>query len=240
MSEPQIPLSQQSQQSPPSQPQALKLRTADVVSFFHQLYYQLGATARGTWTRTYWMGVATEKLPLDMWIYQELLHGLRPDFILETGTRHGGSALFYCQMMDLIGAPCDVVTVDIERPTQPPAHPRLSYLLGSSTAPEIVSEVKRRAAGKQRVFVVLDSDHRYPHVLAELRAYHDIVTPGSYLIVEDTNVNGNPVSPAHGPGPMEAVREFLATNSDFGIDKECEKFLFTFHPSGWLRKKPTP
>jgi cephalosporin hydroxylase len=174
-----------------------------------------------------------------MWMYQELLYTLKPDFILETGTRHGGSALFYCQMMDLIGVPCEVVTVDIEKLTNPPQHPRLTYLTGSSTAPEMVAEVKRRAAGKKQVFVVLDSDHSCDHVLAEMRAYHDIVTPGSYMIVEDTNVNGHPVYPAHGPGPMEALQQFLPENGNFEIMKQCEKFLFTMHPNGWLRKKVT-
>jgi cephalosporin hydroxylase len=213
------------------------MRIEDVVSFFHQLYYTLGIQKRGTWHSTFWMGVQTEKLPLDMWIYQELLFMLKPDLIIETGTRHGGSALFYCQMMDLIGVPCEIVTIDIERPANPPQHPRLTYLSGSSTAPDIVADVTRRASGKQQVMVVLDSDHRRDHVLAEMRAYHSLVTPGGYLIVEDTNVNGHPVWPQFGPGPMEAIVDFMRENQDFRIDRSCEKFLFTMHPNGWLRKR---
>jgi cephalosporin hydroxylase len=111
-------MSQTDPPSPPNQPpvshraaaaagaagQQIQLRAEDVVSFFHQLYYRIGHERGGTWQQTFWMGVRTEKLPLDMWIYQEILHHVRPDFILETGTRHGGSALFFCQMMDLMGA----------------------------------------------------------------------------------------------------------------------------------------
>jgi cephalosporin hydroxylase len=217
--------------------QQIQLRMEDVISFFHQLYYRLGHERGGTWQQTFWMGVRTEKLPLDMWIYQEILHHVRPDFILETGTRHGGSALFFCQMMDVIGGACEVVTVDITLPPQRPEHARLTYLTGSSTDPNIVADVRRRAAGKQSVLVVLDSDHRRDHVLSEMRAYHDLVTPGSYMIVEDSNVNGHPVAPRHGPGPMEAIGAFMQENNDFVIDKNAEKFLITFNPNGYLWKK---
>jgi cephalosporin hydroxylase len=54
--------------------------------------------------------------------------------------------------------------------------------------------------------------------------------------VEDTNVNGHPVLPDHGPGPMEAVEEFLATTDDFEVDRSRENRLLTFNPSGYLRR----
>ena len=84
--------------------------------------------------------------------------------------------------------------------------------------------------------VILDSDHSRDHVLAELRAYAPMVTTAQYLIVEDTNVNGNPVLPEFGPGPMEALDAFLAENDDFEPDDEREKFLLTFNPRGYLRR----
>ena len=93
---------------------------------------------------------------------------------------------------------------------------------------------------KRCVLVVLDSAHTCDHVLAEMRAYHAMVTPGSYMIVEDSNVNGHPVWPAHGPGPMEAIEAFLQENSDFIVDRDAEKFLLTFNPSGYLWKKKQP
>lgn len=215
----------------------INLSIDQVIQAFHLVYYQLGATRQGTWQQTFWMGVRTEKCPLDMWIYQELLHAIRPQFILETGTRHGGSALFFCQMCDLLGLQTEVVTVDVNKPANPPQHPRLTYLTASSTDPAVVAEVRRRAQGKSPVMIVLDSDHSRDHVLAEMRAYHDLVTPGSYMIVEDTNANGHPVWPEFGPGPMEAIDAFAKENTDFQIDPRCEKFLLTFNPRGFLRKK---
>jgi len=69
-----------------------------------------------------------------------------------------------------------------------------------------------------------------------LRAYSDLVTPGSYLIVEDTNINGHPVMREAGPGPMEAVQEFLADDRRFIVDSDREKFMTTFNPGGYLRR----
>ena len=86
------------------------------------------------------------------------------------------------------------------------------------------------------MLVILDSDHRYAHVLDELRAYADVVTVGSYVVVEDTNVNGHPAYPEFGPGPMEAVDAFLAEDDRFVIDAGREKFFMTFNPRGYLKK----
>ena len=72
--------------------------------------------------------------------------------------------------------------------------------------------------------------------LHQTRIYSEIVTKGSYLIVEDTNVNGHPVSPLHGAGPMEAVQRFLQDTDMFVADREREKFFITFNPKGYLKK----
>ena len=148
-------------------------------------------------------------MPLDLWVYQEILHELRPRFIVECGTAAGGSALFLASVCELLGVG-EVVTVDIEERPGRPAHDRITYLRGSSVAEDVVGRVKGLVRDAAPVLVILDSDHSREHVLRELRLYGEIVTPGSYLIVEDTNVNGHPVSELHGPGPMEAVEQFLS------------------------------
>ncbi len=114
--------------------------------------------------------------------------------------------------------------------------PRITYLLGSSVSEEIVGRVAAEAEGQAPILVILDSDHRKEHVLAELGRYAPLVTTGSYLIVEDTNLNGHPVEPDFGPGPTEAVEEFLADRSDFTVDRSKEKLYLTFNPGGYLKK----
>jgi cephalosporin hydroxylase len=206
----------------------------EIVSLFHQLYYG-AASGGGTWTSTSWLGVPVLKCPLDLWVYQEILFEQRPDLIVETGTARGGSALFLASLCDLIGHG-RVVTIDIQPDPTRPRHARVTQIVGSSTDEGLFAAVRDLARASGRVLVILDSDHSRDHVLRELELYGSLVTPGSYLIVEDTNVNGNPVLPQFGPGPMEAVSEFLARNDHFAVDSAREKFFLTFNPGGYLKR----
>jgi cephalosporin hydroxylase len=155
--------------------------------------------------------------------------------LIEAGTFQGGSALYFASIFDLLGRG-RVVTVDIEDQPGKPPHARIQYLLGSSTATEIVERVRGLVKPGEKVMVVLDSDHRRDHVLQELRLYSGLVSPGCYLVGEDTHFNGHPILPKYGPGPMEAVQEFLAGRSDFVPDRSREKFLMTFNRSGYLKR----
>lgn len=208
-----------------------KLRNIQVIkALFHIHYYD-----SRVWSNTFWLGHSAQKCPLDLWVYQEILFELRPTLIVECGTNRGGSALFLGSICELIGEG-RIVTIDIKEYDHRPRHERITYLQGSSTAEEIVHQVEQAVRGEPRVMVILDSDHSEAHVARELEIYHRFVTPGSYLIVEDTNVNGHPVLPKHGPGPMEALARFLQTNQDFYVDTEREKFHLTFNPRGFLRR----
>jgi cephalosporin hydroxylase len=207
-----------------------------ITDLFHRLYFESGRYGR-SWGRTHWRGVRALKCPFDLWVYQEILADVRPELIVETGTRYGGSALFLADCCELLGRG-RVLTIDIEHQPDLPEHPRIEYLLGSSVDPAIVERARAAAAGAAPVLVILDSDHRRDHVLAELRAYAPLVTRGSYLIVEDSNLNGHPVFEEHGPGPYEAIEAFLAESDELVPDREREeKFFLTFNPMGYLRKR---
>jgi len=186
-------------------------------------------------TNVFWLGIPLRKCPMDLWIYQEIIHHLEPDIIIECGTSYGGSALFLASICDLVNNGT-VITIDIEDIANKPRHKRIKYLHGSSTSQEIVEQIQKLIAPKDKVMVILDSDHHKEHVLDELRIYSQFVTKGSYLIVEDTVLNGHPVRPDFGPGPMEAVEEFLKENKIFTVDQDKEKFYVTFNPKGYLRK----
>jgi cephalosporin hydroxylase len=199
---------------------------------YEKLYYRNHVR---TWQSTRWMGHRVWKATTDLWMYQEIIHTLKPDLIVETGTAEGGSAYYFASLLDLLGVG-RVITVDIQDFAGRPTHPRIEYLRGSSADPTILSLVSKAAADAKCVMVILDSDHSRTHVLRELDALATFVTSGSYLIVEDTNVNGHPVFRRHGPGPAEALGEWLPLHPEFSPDRYCERYYNTFNPGGYLKK----
>lgn len=215
------------------------------VDAFHRLYYE--SRMPGTPT---WLGYYILKHPFDMVTYQELLTYYRPDWLVETGTAWGGSAYFYATIFDLLGhgQVCSVDWItdvpglyrwafgqDFEVPTATrPVHPRILYLTGDTKDPVTAQQVARIVRG--RVMVTLDSNHSAAHVMQELALFAPLVTPGSCLIVEDTNMGGHPVQEPPWEGPWEATQAFLLTHPEFEIDHHLtERHLMSYNI--WLVRK---
>lgn len=198
----------------------------DVVTEFHKQYYK-----GPLWYGNKWFDIPIQKCPLDLFVYQEIINEVKPDFIIETGTMQGGSA-FFLGMMCQLRNQGHVISIDVDA-RHVPAHPRITYILSDSVAPELLAMLKEKVKGT--VMVILDSDHSKEHVLNELRLYAPLVTKGSYLIVEDTNLSGHPIE-TKGEGPLEAVQEFMQETEEFVTDVSREKFLMTFNKNGYLRK----
>jgi cephalosporin hydroxylase len=168
--------------------------------------------AANVWKDMRWHGIRTLKLPSDVWNYQEIVFERRIDHVIETGTRHGGSAVFFAETLAARRAPGPVVSIDVDRASrQISGCEGVHFLIGDSAAPAMVDQaLALLPAARGPLFLILDSDHSRDHVLRELQAWVPRLRPGDYLVVEDTIVNGHPVRPGHGPGPMEAIAEYLA------------------------------
>lgn len=198
-----------------------------------------------------WMGRPLIQVPQDMVAMQELVWKVKPDMILETGIAHGGSLVYYASLLQLLGGDGFVLGVDIDiRPhnreaiEQHPMAPRIRMIQGSSIDPATIEKVKKLAADRKRILVVLDSNHTHEHVLAELEAYAPLVAVGSYVVVFDTIVEFMPKEcfpdRPWGPGnnPLTAARAFVASHPDFETDKAMsDKLQITVAPEGFLVRK---
>ncbi len=187
--------------------------------------------------RCTWMGASAHKNPMDAWIYQEILFSVRPEFVVEIGSCEGGTTLFLAHMLDLIGAG-SVVSVDIDRSKFSVSHPRIVLVTGDSGARETVAEVARLCRG-HRTLIIHDGDHREEPVLRDLLAYCDLVSPGSYLIVEDGVMDlfrpGDGIG-TFAKGPLAATERYLRLRPEFEVDRSRERYVMTYNPLGFLKR----
>lgn len=205
-------------------------------NFIIRKFYEIFYFAKKTQKTTSWLGVRTRKIPTDLWIFQEIIYETKPDLIIESGTKYGGSALFMATILDAVGQG-RIISVDIRTDRVKAKHPRITFLEGSSTDENIFNKIKSMIRAGEKVMVVLDSDHSREHVLKELEIYSKFVTPGNYLIVEDTNEINYYDSPEMGQSAKEALEEFLGRQNDFEADRSREKFIITSNPGGFLKRK---
>ena len=197
------------------------------------------ALQRAIMDETSWMGVQTRKNPLDAWVYQEILYEVQPQVVVEIGSWKGGSTLYFAHLLDILGDGI-VVSIDVDRSNFAVEHDRIHALTGSSSDPSIVAMVTELCRDK-RVLVCHDGDHRRSQVLADLHACADLVSVGSYIIVEDGIVDFFPRGTSLHPnkidrGPVAAISTFLASDERFEVDSTRERFLVTWNPRGFLRR----
>jgi len=182
-----------------------------------------------------YFGIKCLRSPIDFWIYQEIVHSLKPDVIVEIGNFRGGSALSLAHLCDHLSKG-QVIGVDINHSQLDPAavaHPRISFITGDGS--DVFDQVAERCHAAETVLVIEDSSHEYQKTFDILTKYSQLVTVGSYLIVEDSICHhGLPIGPK--PGPYEAIAAFVASNPRFVSDRGREPFLITWNPTGYLRR----
>jgi cephalosporin hydroxylase len=216
--------------APPPIPMPDDLRDAFTTAYYRSL----------AWQETTWLGQPVPNAATDLVAYQELLSEVRPDWIVETGTRDGGRALFLATICDLVGHG-RVVSVGPRwqraRKQQPlPEHPRLTYVEGGAHDPAVIEAVHRTVGPEPHALVILGTRGPRMRTSQEFEAYAPLVRPGSYVVVEHTVVNGFPVDASFGPGPHEALRRILNLHGEFLSDTSREKHGLTFNIGGFLRR----
>jgi cephalosporin hydroxylase len=232
---------------------SLDLYGKEAFELISDLWMKLSWQQKYSYTFT-WLGRPVIQHPEDMVRMQEVVYALKPDVIVETGVAHGGSLIYNASLLQNIGKG-RVVGVDIEiRPHNRAAieahslAPMITLIEGDSVAPEIVDRVRALIKPGDTVLVFLDSDHSRRHVLAELEAYHSLVSVGSYIVATDGIMREVYDTPRGKPewltdNPATAARDFLAAHDNFELslpkwsfnESELDKVI-TGHPDAWLKR----
>jgi cephalosporin hydroxylase len=187
------------------------------------------------WNEETWLGHPVTSAPSDLFAYQQIITSGRPDWVIETGPGAGGRTLFLASICELIDHG-QVIAIGEGLSDDLPAHPRITYVDGSPSAAETVERVAAMVGPDPHALVLIGGCAHRNVTQQEFEAYSRFVPPGSYVVVTDTVVNGNPVWAGFGPGPFEAVKQILAGHGEFATDYEPERHSFTFNPGGFLKR----
>ncbi|MBW4056284.1 MAG: hypothetical protein HIU83_12960 [Proteobacteria bacterium] len=225
-----------------------------VINDLKRLWGRVAANER--WYEHHWLGVPIWQLPEDLIRLQEICFEVQPDWIVETGTKFGGSAIFFASLLELTGKKQGgIITLDIFSTTEAQdtftKHPLRHYV-----KKVIVGDASDASAGEQvantlganpgKVLVFLDDNHNADHVYREMEMYAHFVPLDSYMIVADTvfqDLAGTPVGVSTdkypdvaSSNPRVAVSRFLEGRDDFVRDSRfMDKGVGNF-PDGFLKR----
>jgi len=189
---------------------------------------------RGHFNVTY-RGVSAIRCPFDYVIYQMIICQVKPDLIIEIGTDYGGSTLYMADLLDTLGSGT-IHSIDIEKKTGDlvQKHPRIKLFTEGWEKYDLAL-----AKGFSKILVIDDASHMYEDTLGAMNKLAPLVSVGSYFIVEDGIVNEIGKEKGFHGGPLRSIREFLAVNKNFVVDREyCDMFgkNATFNINGYLKR----
>lgn len=191
---------------------------------------------------SHYRGIPFLKSPFDIGIYLQMLSTVEPQTVIEIGTKHGGSALWFADMLTAAGVKGpSVISIDIEAPPEFD-DPRIEFLrCDAADLSQILPDAKLASLPRPLV-VVEDSSHFYEHSMAVLRFFDSRLRPGDMIVIEDGIVSQLPEKKfaRYEDGPNRAVADFLAEASErYEIASElCDHYgnNLTYNPNGYLRR----
>lgn len=202
--------------------------------FYPEKKYSLRAIHKGHYKMKY-RGVSCQKCPFDYVLYQMIIQEVKPDLIIEIGTNQGGSTLYLADLLQIYGKG-QIHSIDISDSCSDlvKKHPRITLFHDGWNNYDF-----SLADGFKRILVIEDSSHYYQNTLDAMERFKDLVTVGSYLIVEDGIIDGLGWSKSYYGGPIKGIKEFLKSNPNFEIDPYWENFFgnsATFNTLGYLKR----
>ena len=211
-----------------------KLLEKTVKNYTNKVHFDTYTLERGHHKLLY-KDVPIIKCPFDYVIYQMILWEVKPDLIIEIGTNRGGSALYFADLLDIIGHG-EIHTIDIEDMAcaEVKKHPRIKFFKEGYQHYDL-----KNAEGFEKIIVIEDGSHTYGDVIETISKFSSVVSKDSYLIVEDGIIDKLGWKRKYNGGPNKAIKEFILGNKNYIIDRKwCDLFGInaTFNTNGFLKK----
>ncbi|MGL5062425.1 MAG: CmcI family methyltransferase [Microcoleus sp.] len=184
-------------------------------------------------------GVPMLKNPFDFALYPLLFWNLKPRTIIEIGSKHGGSALWFGDLLNNFGIDGHIYSIDLVKVTSV-QHPRVTYMEGNGQAlqeiltPDFINSLPRP------LLVIEDADHSYETSKQVLEFFHPYLQREEYIVIEDGIISDLIRDASYNSGPHKALKKFLSEHKDeYEIDGSyCDYFGYniTWCTNGFLKK----
>lgn len=198
-----------------------------------------------------WKGVPIIQLPSDMVVIQEIIHDTRPDVLIECGLAHGGSILYYENIMNGYKKNFRIFGIDIKispwtrrNIKKNQISNNITLIQRDSSDPKLFNLINSKVKKKDHFLIILDSNHSHEHVMKELNIFSKFLKKGDFIIVLDTAIefvdqkfikSGRNFK--KGNNPYTATKEFLKKNKSFKISNDHHlKSFITAAREGFLKK----
>lgn len=197
-------------------------------------------------------GPGMHKRPADLDRYEWIIDNIQPQVVVETGLYYGGSQLWFAERVP------HVINVELNSETTrdyrnnrhglgyPPPNGHIVEGHSFDVFPQVAA-LAAELAGGGPIMVILDSDHDTLTVFGEAVRYGTLVTPGSYLVIEDGLLHYLPsqdngkfmIGNWYVGDPKQATERYLELyGDDWEVDTDLENMSpVSMSPGGWLRRR---
>lgn len=199
-----------------------------------QVKFNLKTIYNGHYNVTY-RGVEMLHNPFDYLLYQMLIFEVQPDLIIEIGTNKGASALYFSDLLELMGKGV-VHTIDIEDKVHPLVKQKhnIQFFFNGYEGYDL-----SLTKDYNKIMIIDDGSHKYEDVKNVLLKFKDVVSIDSYFVIEDGIISALGMSKSFNGGPLKAINEFIENNNQYIIDRKyCDFFgkNATFNVNGYLKR----
>jgi cephalosporin hydroxylase len=199
-------------------------------------------------------GIPMLKFPEDLRTYEHLLWSEKVEVVVELGTQHGGSALWFRDRLRVlesyghidrprvIGVDLDTSQAQAQLSQVDPGYKDdITLVAGDLLEPDVVKRVRSYVPRGASCLVVDDSAHKYETTFGALHGFASLVKPGGFFVVEDgcVDIEEMRIHPDWPRGVLPAIRDWLSTpeGSGFRQRRDLELYGISCHPEGFLQRQ---